>query len=238
MLFQHPRMTSKLRQSGYVTIMSGSDIKKRYINVRVDRQPDIDPTNFAHWVSALTRFMFTRLPYGISSAPEYFQKRMDKKLTSLQGWLCHMEDILVIGRNKEEHEERLVKVLQRLKDSGIMLNPDKCLFSTSRLQYLGQVIDIDGIRKDPAKNKAITELREPKDVPDVRRFIGMVNQQMKFLPNLAEVTKPIRDLLNPIDPNPAISARAVFPQSGRIRPEKQPFFQNFPYFSKLEPIKK
>ena len=97
--------------------------------------------------------------------------------------------------NKEEHDERLIKVLQRLKDSGITLNPDKCLFSTSRLQYLGQVIDSNGIRKDPAKVKAITELPEPEDVPDVRRFLGMVNQQMKFLPNLAEMTKPIRDLL-------------------------------------------
>ena len=85
-------------------------------------------------------------------------------------------DILVIGRNKEEHDERLVKVLQRLKDSGITLNPDKCLFSTSRLQYLGQVIDSDGIRKDPAKIKAITELPEPKDVPNVRQFLGMVNE--------------------------------------------------------------
>ena len=98
-------------------------------------------------------------------------------------------------RNEEEHDEHLVKVLQRLKDSGITLNPDKCLFSTSRLQYLGLVIDSDGIRKDPAKVKAITELPEPKDIPDVRRFLGMVDQQMKFLPNLVKVTKPIRDLL-------------------------------------------
>ena len=105
---------------------------------------------------------------------------MDKELTGLQGVLCHMDDILLIGRNKEEHDERL-------KDSGITLNPDKCLFSTSRLQYLGQVIDSDRIRKDPAKVKAITELPEPEDVPDVRRFFGMVN--------LAEMTKPIRDLL-------------------------------------------
>ena len=147
------------------------------------------------FITPFGRFMFRRLLYGISSAPEYFQKRMDKELTGLQGVLCHMDDILMIGRNKEEHDEPLVKVLQRLKDSGITLNPDKCLFSTSRLQYLGQVIDSEGIRKDPAKVKAITELPEPEDVPDVRRFLGMVNQQMKFLPNLAEMTKPIRDLL-------------------------------------------
>ena len=129
------------------------------------------------FITPFGRFMFRRLPYGISSAPEYFQKKMDKELTGLQGVLCHMDDILVIGRNKEEHDECLVKVLQRLKDSGIMLNPDKCHFSASRLQYLGQVIDNDGIRKDPAKVKAITELPEPKDVPNVRRFLGMVNQQ-------------------------------------------------------------
>ena len=87
----------------------------------------------------------------------------------------------MVGRNKEEHDERLVKVLQRLKDSGILLNPDKCLFSMSRLQYLGQVIDSNGIRKDPAKVKAITELPEPKDFRNLRRFLGMVNQPIKFL---------------------------------------------------------
>ena len=127
-----------------------------------------ESTKFTMFITPFGRFMFRRLPYGISSAPEYFQKRMDKELTGLQGVLCHMDDILVIGQNKEEHDEHLVKVLQHLKDSGIKLNPDKCLFFTSGLQYLGQVIDSDGIRKDPAKVKAIKELLELKDVPDVR----------------------------------------------------------------------
>ena len=95
----------------------------------------------------------------------------------------------------EDHDKHLVKVLQRLKDSGIMLNPDKCLFSMSRLQYLGQVIDSYGIRKDAAKVKAITEVPEPKEFRDVRRFLIMVNQQKKFLPNLAKMTKTIQDLL-------------------------------------------
>ena len=108
------------------------------------------------FITPFGRFMFRRLHYGISSAPECFQKRMDKELTGLQGVLCHMDDILVIGRKKEEHDEHLVKVLLRLEVSGITLNPDKCLFSTSRLQYLGQVIDSDGIRINPAKVKATT----------------------------------------------------------------------------------
>ena len=147
------------------------------------------------FITPFGRYMFRRLPYGISSAPEHFQKRMDKELTGLQGVLCHMDDILVIGKDKQEHDERLEKVLNRLQESGITLNQAKCEFSTTKLRYLGQMIDADGVRKDPAKVKAIIEMPDPKDVPDVRRFLGMVNQQMKFLPNLAEITKPVRDLL-------------------------------------------
>ena len=68
-------------------------------------------TKLTTFITPFERFILRRLPCGISSAPEYFQKRMDKELTSLQRVLCHMDDICVIGRNKEEHDERLVKVL-------------------------------------------------------------------------------------------------------------------------------
>ena len=131
-------------------------ISSRTVFSKLDANSGFHKVKLTMFITQFGRFMFRRLPYGISSAPEYFQKRMDKELSGLQGVLYHMDDILVIGRNKEEHDERLVKVLQRLKDSGITLNPDKCLFFTSRLQYLGQVINSNVIRKDAAKVKAIT----------------------------------------------------------------------------------
>ena len=145
------------------SISSGTVFSKLDANSGFHRVVLTDESaNLTLIITPFGRFMFGRLPYSISSAPEYFQKRMDKELTGLQGVLCHMDDILVIGRDKEEHDKHL-------KDSGI----------TSRLQYLGQVIDSDRIRKDPAKVKAITEIPEPNDVPDVRRFLGIVNKQMK-----------------------------------------------------------
>ena len=173
------------------TVFSKLDANSGFHQVPLSK----DSAKLTTFITPFGRYMFRRLPYGISSAPEHFQKRMDKELTGLQGVLCHMDDILVIGKDKQEHDDRLVKVLNRLKASGITLNHEKCVFSTNRLHYLGQVIGPDGISKDPKKVKAIIEMPDPKDVPDVRRFLGMVNQQMKFLPNLAEITKPVRDLL-------------------------------------------
>ena len=112
-----------------------------------------------------------------------------------RGVKCRMEDIQIIRRDQAEHDKRLKQVLHRLVERKLTLNLEKCLFSQSRLQYLGQIIDSDGIRKDPSKVKAITDLAEPQNIADLRRFLGLVNHLMKFCPNLAEKLKPLRDLL-------------------------------------------
>ena len=106
-----------------------------------------------------------------------------------------MDDILVVGRDQKEHDQRLVDTLVRIAESGLTLNPDKCKFSQSKIEYLGQVIDNGEVRKDPSKVKAILEMEEPNDITSLRRFLGMTNQLMKFCPRLAEKTKPLRDLL-------------------------------------------
>ena len=100
-----------------------------------------------------------------------------------------MDDILIFGKNKHEHDARLKKVLDRLSQSGLTLNPEKFEFSKWQLDYLGQVINAEGVKKDPAKVKAILSM------PNVRWFLGMVNQLMKSVPILAEKSKPLRDLL-------------------------------------------
>ena len=107
-----------------------------------------------------------------------------------------MDDVLVHGQTTEEHEERLDKVLQRLQEAGLTLNEQKCHFSQSQVKFLGQVVDSDGIRPDPDKVRAIREVQPPRNVSDVRRFLGMSNHLSKFAPNLAEKTKPLRELLN------------------------------------------
>ena len=141
------------------------------------------------------RYCFHRLPFGITSAPEHFQRRMSVLLDGMEGIVCLMDDILVYGRTQEEHDDRLLKVLRRLEAAGLTLNRDKCEFSKSQVKYLGQIVDQTGVRPDCAKVKAIQEVPTPKNVGDIRRFLGMVNQLGKFSPNLSEKTRPLRDLL-------------------------------------------
>ena len=116
------------------------------------------------FITPFGRYMFKRLPFGISSAPEYFQKRMDKELSGLEGVKCRMDDILVMRRDQAEHDQRLKQVLDRLVERKLTLNLEKCLFSQSRLQYLGQIIDSEGIRKDPSKVKAATHVAELEEL--------------------------------------------------------------------------
>ena len=148
------------------------------------------------FITPFGRYCFNKLPFGISSAPEHFQKRMSAVLSGLPGVLCQMDDILIFGRDTAEHNQRVEAVLKRIEGAGVTLNQDKCEFGKSRLTFLGHMIDQDGIRADPAKTSAILKMSPPTSVPELRRFMGMINQLGKFTPNLAELTQPLRELLS------------------------------------------
>ncbi|ETX01927.1 MAG: hypothetical protein ETSY2_36450 [Candidatus Entotheonella gemina] len=144
------------------------------------------------FITPFGRYCFHRLPFGISSA---FQRRMSEALSGLTGTVCMMDDILVHGRTRVEHDDRLRQVLQRLSDLGMTLNSEKCLFAQSSVKFLGHVIDSQGIRPDPNKVSAIEHFSRPTNVSDVRCFLGIVNQLSKFSSNLADMTQPLRELL-------------------------------------------
>ena len=101
------------------------------------------------FITPYGRYCFHRLPFGITSAPEHFQRRMSEVLGDLEGVVCMMDDVLVHGRSREEHDERLIKVLNRLQTEGLTLNKEKCKFSQSQVPFLGQVVDKSGIAPDP-----------------------------------------------------------------------------------------
>ena len=147
------------------------------------------------FITPFGQYILKRLPFGISSAPGHFQKRMDKEISGMEGVKCRMDDILVVGKDQAEHDRRLEQVLDRLAERRLILNLQKCIFSQSKLQYLDQILDSQGVRKDPSKVQAIVDRPEPQDIRDLRRFLGLVNHLMKFCPNLAEKTKPLRDQL-------------------------------------------
>ena len=148
------------------------------------------------FITPFGRYCFKRLPFGISSAPEHFQRRMSQLLDGLEGVVCQMDDILVYAATQEEHDKRLYAVLQRLESAGLTLNTQKCEFAKQEVKFLGQIIDGNGVRADPDKVAAVTGMPAPTNVSEVRRFMGLVNHLGKYIPHLADKSRPIRELLN------------------------------------------
>lgn len=134
------------------------------------------------------RYCYKRLPFGISSALEHFQKSMQGILEDLPGVECQMDDIIVY--------ERLEAVLTRLQRAKVTLNWEKCEFSKDAVKFLGQLVGKDRIRADPSKVSAVRYMTEPTDIHEHQRFLGMVNQSGKYIPRLAELTHPLRELLS------------------------------------------
>tara|TARA_B110000881_G_scaffold207396_1_gene211562 strand:- start:705 stop:4865 length:4161 start_codon:yes stop_codon:yes gene_type:complete len=146
------------------------------------------------FVTPFGRYCFNRLPFGISSAPEIYQRMMSEVLDGLDGVICHMDDILIHSSSHEQHAKHVRTVLQRLAEAGITLN-NKCEFFKQRIKFLGCIVDSTGLQADPDKTSSITKFPAPTTVTELQRFMGMVNQLGKFIPGLAELTEPMRQLL-------------------------------------------
>ena len=109
-----------------------------------------------------------------------------------------MEDVLIFGKNHKEHDDHLEAVLKRLIAAGVTLNPEKCEFSKSELKFLGHIINHQEVTADPAKKKAILEMKPPKNVSELRRFTGMTNRlsKLNFIPCSADLMRPLTELLS------------------------------------------
>ena len=127
-------------------------------------QIPLDPSSqlLTTFVTPYRRFCFNRMPMGICSAPEVFQRTMSKILEGCEGAICHMDDILIHGPNKETHNRRVRKVLAKLEEAGLTLN-DKCEFSQKQLTFLGHVVTSEGIAVDPEKNTGYPTISRPAE---------------------------------------------------------------------------
>ena len=116
------------------------------------------------------RFCFNRLPYGISTGSEQFQRCMNELLEGLEGVEVQIDDIIVFGSDKAEHDKRLDNVLKRLLHANITLNKAKCEFGVKSVKILGHIVSSEGISPDPSKIKAILSIPKPTNVKELRSF--------------------------------------------------------------------
>lgn len=140
-------------------------------------------------------FRFTRLCFGVSSAPSIFQSVMDRILINISGAHCYLDDIIIGAPTPHLCRERLFQVLERLNVHNVRINLDKCKFIQSEVSYLGHVLSNGKISPNPNKVKAIVDAPVPKDLPQLQSYLGLINYYGRFLPNLSMELKDLYALL-------------------------------------------
>ncbi|UYV80861.1 K02A2.6-like [Cordylochernes scorpioides] len=148
------------------------------------------------FITPFGRFFFKRIPFGITSAPEIFQRKMTQLLGKIEGVVCFMDDIVVYGSSLEEHNERVRQVLKKIQEEGMTLNPEKCQFGVKTVKFLGHTLSSEGLFIDEEKLDAITKMEAPRSTKELKSFLGMVNYLGKFIPNLADKLQPLNSLLS------------------------------------------
>ena len=141
------------------------------------------------------RYKFKRLPFGLSSAPDVFQKVMSEMFESIEGVEVVVDDILVWGESEEQHDARLTQVLEKARARNLKLNETKCHIKRQEVSYIGHILTKEGLKPDPKKTEAINNMEAPKNKEELQRYLGMIMYLAKFIPNLSQSAEPLRTLL-------------------------------------------
>jgi len=141
-------------------------------------------------------YEFNVMPFGLCNAPATFQRLMDLVLAGVQWTQClvYLDDVIIIGRDFEEHLHNLSTVLQKLREAGLRLKPSKCSFCQESVSFLGHIVSREGVSTDPEKTAKVTNWPTPTSVQEVQQFLGLASYYRRFVRHFAEIAKPLHRL--------------------------------------------
>ena len=172
------------------TVFSKLDMSQAYHQLELHEDSRYITTFSTH----IGLFRYKRLNYGTNAAAEIFQNALQTALEGIPGVCNIADDIIVFGVNRQEHDKALNDCLQRLSDKGLTLNASKCKFLSTSLSFFGQIFSATGTRPDPKHVQDLQDAQVPKNVHEVRSFLGMANYNCKYIPDYATISTPLREL--------------------------------------------
>ena len=188
-LYPPPHMEDVAAQLHGMRIFSTLDLRKGYWQVPV-REEDIGKTAV---ITPFGLFEFRRMPFGLRNSGQTFQRMMDELLAGVEHCFVYLDDILVASEDKETHKKELEMVLDRLQQHGLVVNLEKCSLFQEKVEFLGHVVDAEGIRPMEAKVEAISKYPRPATCSQLKSFLGLINFYRRFINKAASTLKPLTD---------------------------------------------
>lgn len=185
--FEADEIASKLTNKAVFTVL---DMKDGYFQVKIDNQS----SDYCTFGTPFGRYQFCRLPFGLSSAPEVFQRKNFELFGDIDGVEIYFDDLIISGETEADHDKNLKCVLDRAVKYNIKFNQDKIQFKSKEVKFLGQVFSKNGVKASNSHINAILEMPNPQNKADLLRLLGMAKFLGKFIPNLSKVSAPLRTL--------------------------------------------
>ncbi|XP_044005925.1 uncharacterized protein K02A2.6-like [Aphidius gifuensis] len=172
-------------------IFSVLDMRNGFWQVKLDEKS----ADMCTFNTPFGRYRFLKLPFGICSAPEVFQKRVLPTFGDIEGVFVVVDDLIIAAKTVEEHDKAIKKVFERAKQNNVKFNKNKMRLRLTEVPYVGHIVSKDGLKIDMSKVKSIVNMDEPTNKDELRRFLGMVNYLSRYIPNMSILNAPLRLLL-------------------------------------------
>ncbi|GFX69071.1 retrovirus-related Pol polyprotein from transposon 297 [Trichonephila clavipes] len=188
-----PRIDDTLDCLKGAMFFSSMDLRSGYWQIEID-EADREKTAF---ITPEGLYEFKVMTFGLCNAPATFERMMDNLLRHFK-WtmcLCYLDDIIVFSETFEDHLIRLRFVLKCLQEAGLKLNSKKCLFAAQEVKILGHLVSSNGVRPDPDKIKAVRNFPTPKNIHDIRSFLGLCSYFRRFIKGFCYLAEPLQSLL-------------------------------------------
>ena len=187
---RHPIPTMEELLHDGSTVFSKIDLKWGFHQILLSEES----RHVTTFVTHRGLYRYKRLMFGVTSAPEKYQQIIRDVLKGCAGVVNIADDLILHGKDIEDHDVRLFAVFDRLSEVGLTVNGDKCQFRLTKLTFFGHELTNNGINPSEEKVAAIRDARPPKDASEVRCFMGLVQYSAKFMPDLLSIAKPIQEL--------------------------------------------
>ncbi|KAK2717319.1 hypothetical protein QYM36_006188 [Artemia franciscana] len=136
---------------------------------------DEESSELTTFATPFGRFKFRRMPFGLISAQDEFQRRMEEAFEGVPGFSVIVDDIIISGKSETEHDVNTRAALTRAREQTVKLNKAKCILKSKSIPYFGHVISKDGIHPDPNKVNALKEMPRPRNREELQTLLGMLN---------------------------------------------------------------